>query len=168
MKSNNIPRGEVRFVKFESVALRDNPPGDPHIRELPVYLPPDYERSGEKYPVVFCLTGFTGRGKMLLNDSAFTPNLAERMDRLIAAGLIIPMIAVMPDCFTYYGGSQYINSTATGNYEEYLTEEIVPFIDANFRTAADRASGAVMGISSGGYGDLIMGLRHADVFWLVC
>lgn len=168
MKSNNIPRGEVRFVKFESVALRDNPPGDPHIRELPVYLPPDYERSGEKYPVVFCLTGFTGRGKMLLNDSAFTPNLAERMDRLIAAGLIIPMIAVMPDCFTYYGGSQYINSTATGNYEDYLTEEIVPFIDANFRTAADRASRAVMGKSSGGYGALIMGLRHADLFGLVC
>ena len=51
---------------------------------------------------------------MLLNDNAFTPNLAERMDKLIAAGTIRPMIAVMPDCFTYYGGSQYINSTATG------------------------------------------------------
>ena len=56
------------------------------------------------------------------------------MDRLIAAGTISPMIAVMPDCFTYYGGSQYINSTATGNYEDYLTEEIVPFVDGNFRT----------------------------------
>ena len=71
---------------------------------------------------------------MLLNDNAFTPNLAERMDRLIAPGKIKPMIVVMPDCFTYYGGSQYINSAATGNYEDYLIEEIVPFVDENFRT----------------------------------
>jgi S-formylglutathione hydrolase FrmB len=78
------------------------------------------------------------------------------------------MIAVMPDCFTYYGGSQYINSTATGRYEDYLTEELVPFVDENFRTIAERDSRAVMGKSSGGYGSLIMGLRHADIFGLVC
>jgi enterochelin esterase family protein len=74
----------------------------------------------------------------------------------------------MPNCFTYYGGSQYINSTATGRYEDYLIEEIVPFVDENFRTINDRAARAVMGKSSGGYGSLIMGLRHADVFGLVC
>jgi enterochelin esterase family protein len=78
------------------------------------------------------------------------------------------MIAVLPNCFTYYGGAQYINSTATGNYEDYLTREIVPFIDENFRTVNDRGSRAVMGKSSGGYGSLIMGLRHADIFGLVC
>src|SRR5205807_2099466 len=96
------------------------------------------------------------------------PNLAERMDGLIAAGTVKTMILVMPDCFTYYGGSQYINSTATGNYEDYLTEEIVPFVDENFRTIPDRNARAVMGKSSGGYGSLIMGLRHADIFGLVC
>jgi enterochelin esterase family protein len=74
----------------------------------------------------------------------------------------------MPDCFTYYGGSQYINSTATGNYEDYLTTEIVLFVDENFRTITRRDSRAVMGKSSGGYGSLIMGLRHADIFGLVC
>jgi enterochelin esterase family protein len=78
------------------------------------------------------------------------------------------MIVVMPNCFTYYGGSQYINSTATGNYEDYLTREIVPFVDENFRTIGDRNSRAVMGKSSGGYGSLVMGLRHADIFGLVC
>src|SRR5688500_13562749 len=78
------------------------------------------------------------------------------------------MIAVLPDCFTYYGGSQYINSTATGRYEDYLTQEIVPFIDENFGTAADRDSRAVIGKSSGGYGSLIMGIRHPDIFGLVC
>ncbi|MGI8811345.1 MAG: alpha/beta hydrolase [Pyrinomonadaceae bacterium] len=161
-------QGTVHFLKHESAVLRGNAPGDPHVRDLIVYTPPGYESSSERYAAVFCLTGFTGRGKMLLNDNAFSPNLAERMDQLIASEVIRPMIAVMPDCFTYYGGSQYINSTATGNYENYLTQEIVPFVDANFRTTAERDSRAVMGKSSGGYGALIMGLRHADIFGLVC
>ena len=160
--------GTVKALRHESEVLHGNPLGDPHIRDLFVYLPSGYEESGEDYPSVYCLTGFTGRGKMLLNDNAFSPNLAERMDKLIAAGTIRPMIVVMPDCFTYYGGSQYINSTATGNYEDYLAAEIVSYVDKNFRTRNDRNARAVMGKSSGGYGSLIMGMRHADVFGLVC
>jgi len=161
-------QGTVQNLQHESQILKNNPLGDPNVRDLFVYLPPGYEENGESYPTVYCLTGFTGRGKMLLNDNAFTPNLAERMDKLIAAGTIKPMIAVMPNCFTYYGGSQYINSTATGRYEDYITEEIVPFVDENFRTRRGRDSRAVMGKSSGGYGSLIMGLRHSDIFGLVC
>ena len=103
---------------------------------------------------------------MMLNDSAFSPNMAERLDKLIAEERIKPMIVVMPDCFTHYGGSQYINSTATGNYEDYLTQEIVPFVDENFRTIANRDSRAVTGKSSGGYGAFIMAMRHADLFGL--
>jgi len=161
-------RGSVVNLRHESEILKRNPLGDPHVRDLFVYLPPGYHESEERYPVVHCLTGFTGRGRMLLNDHAFAPNQAERMDRLIAAGRVRPMILAMPDCFTWYGGAQYINSTATGNYEDYLTQEIVPLVDSNFRTAADRDSRAVMGKSSGGYGALIMALRHADLFGLVC
>ncbi len=160
--------GTVIRKTIISKALEGNAPGDPHERDLYVYVPPGYDDSEDRYPSVYCLTGFTGRGKMLLNDSAFTPNLAERMDKLIAAGTIRPMIAVMPNCFTYYGGSQYINSTATGKYEDYLEKEIVSLVDENFRTINDCNSRAVMGKSSGGYGSLIMGLRHADVFGLVC
>jgi S-formylglutathione hydrolase FrmB len=78
------------------------------------------------------------------------------------------MIAVLPDCFTHYGGSQYINSTATGDYEDYLTREIVPFVDAEFQTIKNKNSRAVMGKSSGGYGALVMALRHADLFGLAC
>ena len=136
--------GSVTNLRHESAVLKGNPLGDPHVRDLFVYLPPGYEEGNARYPSVYCLTGFTGRGKMLLNDNAFTPNLAERMDKLIAAGAIKPMIVVMPDCFTRYGGSQYINSTATGRYEDYLTAEIVPFVDARFRTVAMRDARAVM------------------------
>src|SRR5687768_14493806 len=160
--------GTVANLRHDSDVLKGNPLGDAHVRDLFVYLPPHYEDDGERYPVVYCLTGFTGRGKMLLNDNPFTPNLAERMDKLIATGTVKPIIVVMPDCFTRYGGSQYINSTATGRYEDYLVDEIVPYIDEEFRTIAARDSRAVMGKSSGGYGSLVMGLRHADVFGLVC
>ena len=150
---------------IESEVLRGNPLGDPATRELFVYLPPGYETDeARRFPVVYCLTGFTGRGQMLLNTQPFTPNLAERMDHLIAKGTVAEMIVVMPDCFTRLGGSQYINSTATGRYEDYLVEEIVPFVDARFRTRAQREARAVMGKSSGGYGALVHAMRHADVF----
>jgi enterochelin esterase family protein len=158
----------VITLKHESEILKNNPAGDKHVRDLIVYLPPGYENGDARFPVVYCLTGFTGRGKMLLNDNAFSPNLAERMDALTGDGKIAPMIAVMPDCFTRFGGSQYINSSATGNYEDYLTKEIVPFVDANFRTINDRNSRAVMGKSSGGYGSMIMAMRRSDIFGLAC
>jgi enterochelin esterase family protein len=168
MTTDNQKQGTVRILRHESAVLKGNPLGDKHVRDLIVYLPPGYDESGENYPSVYCLTGFTGRGKMLLNDAAFTPNLPARMDRLISTGRVQPMIVVMPDCFTYYGGSQYINSAATGNYEDYLIDEIVPYVDENFRTVQSNSARAVMGKSSGGYGSLIMGIRHPDVFGLVC
>jgi Enterochelin esterase and related enzymes len=168
MTADTQKQGTVKILRHESQILKNNPLGDKSVRDLYVYLPPSYEESDQSFPVVYCLTGFTGRGRMLLNDNAFTPNFADRMDRLIDSGKIKPMIAVMPDCFTYYGGSQYINSSATGNYEDYLTQEIVPFVDENLRTIADREARAVMGKSSGGYGALIMAMRHADIFALAC
>lgn len=161
-------QGTVKILRHASRSLKNNPPGDNFTRDVCVYLPPGYEDSGAHFPVVYLLTGFTGRGKMLLNDNAFAPDIAGRMDKLIGENKIEPMIVAMPDCFTRYGGSQYINSSATGNYEDYLAQEIVSFVDENFRTINDRNSRAVMGKSSGGYGALVMGMRRADVFGLVC
>lgn len=162
-------KGTVKVLRHTSESLKNNPLDDPFERDLYVYLPPGYDDEPEKrYSSVYVLTGFTGRGRMLLNDHAFQPNFAERMDKLISENKIKPMIAVMPDCFTRYGGAQYINSSAIGNYEDYLTEEIVSFVDENFRTINDKKSRAVMGKSSGGYGALVMAMRHADKFGLVC
>jgi enterochelin esterase family protein len=168
MNTEKQIQGTVKILRHESKVLQGNPLNDAYIRDLCVYLPPNYEASDKNFPVVYCLTGFTGRGKMFLNDNAFAPNLAQRLDNLIAENKIQPMIAVMPDCFTYYGGSQYINSSATGDYEDYLTMEIVPFVDGQFRTINDKNSRAVMGKSSGGYGALIMAMRHSDIFGLAC
>jgi S-formylglutathione hydrolase FrmB len=159
--------GTVIIETITSDALRGNPLGDPFVRRVPVYLPPGYESSHARYPVVFVLTGFTGRGTMLLNDAAWDETLPQRMDRLIAAGTVRPMILVMPDCFTRIGGSQYINSSAVGRYEDHVTQELVAYVDQNYRTMADRDHRAVVGKSSGGYGSVILAMRHPDVFGLM-
>ncbi len=156
-------RVTVEMPAFTSAALADNPLGDPATRRLPIVLPPGYAESGRRYPVIVGLTGFTGRGVMLLNDDAWQPNLTERLERLYAAGMP-HAIFVLPDCFTRYGGSQYLNSSATGRYEEYVIAEIVPWVDAHYRTIAAAEGRGVFGKSSGGYGSMILGMRHPDVF----
>ncbi len=162
-----VKKGNVIIETIDSNALKNNPLGDPHHRQLPVYLPPGYDQSDRRYPTVYLLAGFTGRGAFMLNDSAFDEPIQERMDRLIAAGAVQPMILVMPDGFTRYGGSQYLNSSATGQYEDYLVNEIVPFIDRQYRTRPEAGSRAVAGKSSGGYGAMVQAMRHPDVFGAV-
>lgn len=156
----------VAIADVRSKLLADNPLGDPATRRVPIYLPPDYETSGADYPVVYFLAGFSGGGTLLLSESLWGETLPARLDRLIAAGAVRPMIVVMPDCITRFGGSQYINSAATGRYEDHLVRELVPFIDAGFRTRAGRDSRCVMGKSSGGYGATVLAMRHPELFGL--
>lgn len=152
---------------FTSRVLADNPLGDPATRQLPIILPPDYTSSGRRYPVIYGLAGFTGSGLSYLNFTAWQPNLQERIDDLMADGRLPPAIFVLPDCFTRYGGSQYLNSTATGRYEDYVVDEIVSFVDSKYRTIAAPEGRGLFGKSSGGYGALMLGMRHPDVFGAV-
>jgi enterochelin esterase family protein len=161
-------RGRVVIERFESAVLRGNPAGDPSARAIPVYLPPSHDRSPERrYPVVYVLTGFTGRGRMLLNDNLWSPSLDDRMDALIGRGACGEAILVMPDCATRFGGSQYLNSSATGRYEDHVTRELVEWIDGRYRTLANRDHRAITGKSSGGYGAIVLAMRHPDVFGAV-
>ena len=156
--------GTFVIETFESQCLKGNPLNDPHTRSIPVFLPPGYENSQESYPVVYLLTGFSGMGIQQLNKDSFAETLEERINRLIASEQMKPAIVVIPDGFTYYGGSQYINSEATGKYETHILEELVPFIDSKYRTLANPANRAVMGKSSGGYGALVLALRNPEIF----
>ncbi len=157
----------VILETFTSRVLAGNPLGDPADRTLPIILPPDYESSGKRYPVIYGLTGFTSSGLSMLNFTAWQPNLPQRIDRLMADGRLRPAIYVLPDCFTRYGGSQYLNSAATGRYEDYVIDEIVPYIDRTYRTIAGPEGRGVFGKSSGGYGSIMLGMKHPEVFGAV-
>lgn len=159
-----MTEGQVLQSSFESQILKNNPLKDPHIRKLCVYLPPSYEQSSEDYPVLFLLPAFASRGVSLLNRDGFSEGIDERLNRLLASKAIKPMIVVIPDCFTYYGGSQYRDSEAFGNYESYLIQEVVPHIKNQFRTAKSPSQWALAGHSSGGYGALTLALRHPELF----
>jgi len=165
--NTQAPGSTVHWNRFTSEVLDGNPLGDPVTRALPVILPPGYDpASGRHYPVIYGLTGFTGRGSMMLNAGAWQPNLQERLDLLYARGMP-HAIVVLPDCFTRLGGSQYLNSAATGRYEDYVTKEIMPYVDAQYPTIATADGRGVFGKSSGGYGALLLGMRHAELFGAV-
>jgi len=157
-------KGQLVVETIGSVALKDNPLGDPRRREIPVYLPPSYPKQLlRRYPAIFYLPGFGSTGRSAAQTHPWKENPIERLDRLIAEKKAPEMILVIPDCFTLYGGSQYMDSPGTGRYEEHLTAELVPYIDARYRTAGARAR-AVAGKSSGGFGALRLAMRHPEIF----
>ncbi len=157
--------GRVVIEEFDCEALRDNPLGDPARREIPVYLPPGYDRSGRRYPVIYWLHGFTGTGLGMTNYNPWIPSLPELIDRVIQEGAP-PAILVMADGWTKYGGSQYINSSATGRYEDAV-KELVGYVDTYYRTMASRNHRGLNGKSSGGYGALVVAMRNPQLFGAV-
>jgi enterochelin esterase-like enzyme len=158
-------KSRIVYLEHESQVLSNNPLGDPYARTLPVYLPPGYDdEPPRRYPVIWVLAPFTSWGQRFFNLQAWDENIIQRMDRLIGSGQARPAIMAFPDAFTRYGGSQYVNSSATGRYEDYLTQELVPLVDRQFRTLPTRDHRAVMGYSSGGFGALIMAMRHPELF----
>ncbi|MGC8775022.1 MAG: alpha/beta hydrolase [Chlorobaculum sp.] len=156
-------RPNVVFEAIESSLLKGNPLGDPATRHVPVYLPPSYDGT-ERFPAIYLLAGFASTGMSFLNYGFGRQTLPEMIDSMIRRGEMPKAIVVMPDCMTRYGGSQYVDSTATGPYETYLTSELMPHIDRKFRTLAQARHRAVVGKSSGGFGALRLGMRHPELF----
>jgi S-formylglutathione hydrolase FrmB len=128
-----------------------------------MYLPPGYDdprNARKRYPALMGVVGFTGSGPMLFNMDPMGEDTKARLDRLISSGKCPPVMVAAPDCFTKVGGNQYINSSATGRYEDFLVREVVPFVNRRFRTG----HWGVFGKSSGGYGAIVLGMRHPEVF----
>ncbi|MEX2161473.1 MAG: alpha/beta hydrolase-fold protein [Anaerolineales bacterium] len=156
---------QIVIENFHSQALEGNPLGDPATRRVPVYLPPRYDAK-KRYPSLYLLSGFASRGLKFLNDDLWEENIQQRLDRLIGEGRVRPLMVIMPDASTRYGGSQYFNSSATGNYEDHILE-LVEYIDGKYPSLAEPQVRAIAGHSSGGFGALWFGMRHSDVFGLV-
>jgi S-formylglutathione hydrolase FrmB len=159
-------RGTVDRVRLGGAALVGNALGDPAERELLVYLPPSYAESARRYPVVMVLPGFAASNQSLLSFKPWEPNLFERYERLLGQGCG-EAILVLPDCFTRLGGSQYLDSPAQGDYQRYLADDVLAFVDARYRTSASREGRAIVGKSSGGFGALRMGFDRPEAFSVI-
>lgn len=150
---------------IESRVLRGNPLGDPHERPLWVYVPPGYDDNpARRYPTVYVIMGYTGHIAMWTNRTPFRRPFPELADEVFASGGAPPAIVVYVDTWTSYGGSQYLDSPATGRYHTYLCEEVVAWVDAHYRTVADRDMRAITGKSSGGYGAMVTAMLRPDLF----
>lgn len=161
-------------------SLENNLLGDPVNRHFQIYLPPGYDTSTRNYPVVYLFhTGTAGERFYPYNE--FPPIMASfgmftqpqdfpesgfavMIDSLILTSKIEPLIIVMPNVNSAYGGSFCINSPLNGNYEDYIVNDIIPYIDANYRTLANRNSRAIAGHCMGGYGATYLAMKHPDVF----
>src|SRR3990172_3037425 len=157
---------QIRSELFRSQVLQGNALGDPSERLVHVVLPAGYADGDERFPVVFLLAGFTGTGASFLKYEAWEEDILQRMDRLVAGGRVRPMILILPDAMTRFGGAQYINSSATGRYQDYLLE-LVDWTDHTFRTEPRREARAIAGKSSGGFGAVRMAMDHPEAFGLV-
>jgi hypothetical protein len=148
-----------------SDVLRYNPLGDPADRPIRVYLPPAYEQEPDRrFPVVYLFQGMTGQVDMWNNRSAFRPNVPELVDGLFAGDdAPPPALVVFVDCWTSFGGSQYLDSPGTGRYHTYLCEEVVPWVDTTYRTLGGREHRAIAGKSSGGYGAMVTPMLRPDL-----
>lgn len=151
-------RAEVKIGHITSQALAGNLLGDPVTREFSILLPPNYAASDKHYPVVYMLHGYGGDAWSHITD------FQRSYQAALNDGAVQEMIFVFPDGNNKLGGSFYVNSPAIGDYETYITREIVDEVDATYRTLRDRTSRAITGCSMGGDGAMYLALKYPDVF----
>jgi hypothetical protein len=157
--------GTLDRLVVESELLADNPLGDPTRRPLYVYRPPGVELDHPRpLPSIYVIQGYTGQLDMWLARVAFEPTMIERLDAMFATGDCPAAIVVFVDAWTSYGGSQFLNSSSLGRYQDHLCDEIVPFVDHRYPTNPHRDHRGLTGKSSGGYGAMVVPMLRPDVF----
>ena len=165
-QNGTLTRINVRGKSLENTVTKENP-----VREVSVYLPPSYSKNTSKrYPVVFFLHGIgdTDESYTRPNTNNGRPvpysGIAAIMDEGIRRGKFGEMIVVLPNQRTNWFGSFYVNSSVTGNWEDFTVKELVSYVDKNYRTIPEAGKRGIAGHSMGGYGALTMSMKHPDVF----
>ena len=161
------PAGEGQLIetKVSAVSLKNNLLGDPTEQAVFIYLPPSYRTSpAKKYPTLYLLHGFTAGPGAFTNGGYQGMKLQTFMDEMIKSGKSREMIVVAPNGRNVYGGAFYTNSAVTGNWEDYISSDLIAYVDKNYRTLARAESRGVAGHSMGGYGAVMLGMKHPDVF----
>jgi len=157
--------GQVARETIEAPSLEGNLFNDSTRRQVTIYLPPSYDDGNNlAYPVVYLLHGYTGNNHLWTGGSYISGNILSSMKSWLENDRVKEMILVMPNSHNRFQGSMYVNSVATGNWGDYIAEDLVDYIDSNYRTLPQRESRAVIGHSMGGYGGMILGLDYPDVF----
>ncbi len=158
-------QGAIQRIKVHGKSLEGNLDGDSPDREVSIYLPPGYKtEKNRRYPVLYMLHGFTDNDGQWFGVVKHWINLPEVINKAIADGKTREMIVVMPNGFTRFKGSMYSNSVTVGDWETFITKELVGYIDANYRTLAQPESRGLAGHSMGGYGTMRLGMKSVDVF----
>jgi S-formylglutathione hydrolase FrmB len=155
-------RGALDRLVVASERLEGNPLGDPAQRPLWVYRAPGV--ADEPVPTVYVIQGYLGQLDMWANHAPFEPSMLERLDEMFAGGDCPPALVVFVDAWTSYGGSQFLNSSSTGPYMDYLCDEVVPFVDEHYPALPGRDHRGLSGKSSGGYGAMVVPMLRPDVF----
>ena len=155
-----IPQGTVIHQRFLAPSIAGNPAGEDAMRRLTIYLPPEYYRTKQHYPVIYFLHGMYGEDSATMDDL----KINKLLDASIYNKNIGPVIFVLPNSFTKYKGSFYTNSILTGNWSDFIAKDVVNYIDKNFRTIANKNSRGICGASMGGNGALKMAMLFPDVF----
>jgi S-formylglutathione hydrolase FrmB len=154
--------GRLDRLVVESEILAENPLRDPARRPLYVYSSPGV---GERrVPTVYMIQGYGGQVDVWLGRTEFELTTIERLDRMFSAGECPDALVVFVDAWTSLGGSQFINSTSTGRYMDYLCDEVVPFIEDRYPALHGRDHRGLAGKSSGGYGAMVVPMLRPDVF----
>lgn len=157
-------RGSVERVKVHGKSLEGNLEGDSPDRDVSIYLPPDYKTDKkQRYPVLYLLHGYMDNDINWFGEKHVFVDAPLAIDRAIAAGSR-EMIVVMPSAYTVYMGSMYSNSVTTGNWEAFVTQDLVSYVDSHYRTIPQRASRGLAGHSMGGYGTVRIGMKYPEVF----
>jgi len=153
--------GTVEHIKVHGKLLEGNLEGD----SASVYLPPSYKKNAKRrYPVIYMLHGYTDSDDKWMGPTKHWINLPSVIDKALAAKESREFIVVMPNGFTRYHGSMYSNSVATGDWEDFIAQELVAYVDAHYRTLRNAASRGLAGHSMGGYGAMRIGMKHPEIF----
>ncbi len=145
--------GRLEWPVLDSRCLRDNALGDPAQREVAVYLPPQVVQDPDRpWPVVWLLSAFTGTPHPLWEAHPWKRGALWTYDAQVASDEAQAAILCAPNTFTRLGGSQFVNSSAVGAYQDYVLEELVPWVLERYPIDPERMG--IVGKSSGGFGAL--------------
>ncbi|MCB0390009.1 MAG: enterochelin esterase [Bdellovibrionales bacterium] len=157
----NFSHVEIKTLVVNSQQLIDNPLKDSVLRNIPILIP---KKPPENLSVVFILSGFTGNGGKYFNQKSYEENDVQILANAIKAKKAPSALYVFVDAWTFWGGSQFINSVGCGNYEDYIMKELVPAVKELFPVSKNPNQWLVTGGSSGGYGALHLASKYPHIF----